>query len=306
MAARKKAVTPRSRDAPLPADVRATFAAAHTLLALLAVVLVAGALLWLWRWPGFALRDVQLQGSLLRTNVPTLRAQLAPRLNGNFFSVDLQQLQQAFQAVPWVRHAVVRRAWPDTLVVRLEEHRPAAFWQGSGGAGVGGAGGANAGSGAGGANAASERLVNDLGEVFEANLAELDDAAVAAAATAALPTFAGPEGSAAAMLALYRRLLPVLARVDQQIELLALSDRGSWRVETHAGAAIELGRGSDAQVLERTLQFVQTLTEATEKWHAPLEMADLRHNDGYAVRLRGISVASAASAAAATKTTKTN
>lgn len=290
MATRKNTATTRSRSAPLPADVRATFAAAHTLLALLAVVLVAGALLWLARWPGFALRSVQLQGNLLRTNVPTLQAHLAPRLNGNFFTADLQQLQQAFQAVPWVRHAVVRRVWPNTLVVLLEEHRPAALWQGSAGAGSSAASGA------------SERIVNDLGEVFEASVADLDDAAAAAA----LPTLAGPEGSAAAMLALYRRLLPVLAQVDHPIELLELSERGSWRVETRSGAVIELGRGSEAQVVARTTQFVQTLAEATEKWHAPLELADLRHNDGYAVRLRGISVSSAASAAAASKPTKTN
>lgn len=287
---RNSAAITRSRSAPLPADVRATFAAAHTLLGLLCVVLLAGALLWLVHWPGFALRDVQLQGSLQRTNVPTLRAHLAPHLKGSFFSVDLQQLQAAFQAVPWVRHAVVRRVWPDTLVVRLQEHQPAALWQGSSATGA---------TSASAATAATERLVNNLGEVFEASLADTDDAA---ATTAALPTLAGPEGSAAAMLALYRRLAPVLGQLEQQIELLELSDRGSWRVETHSGAAIELGRGSEAQLVARTQQFVQTLAEATQKWHAPLQSADLRHSDGYAVRLRGISVSSAASAAAATKT----
>ena len=37
---------------------------------------------------------------------------------------------QAFEAVPWVRRAVVRRVWPDRLAVRLEEHRAAALWEG--------------------------------------------------------------------------------------------------------------------------------------------------------------------------------
>ncbi len=268
----------RRSGAPLPADVRVTYFAANTLLGVLGLVLVAGGLLWVLRWPGFALREIELQGDLQRTNLPTLRAHVAPRLNGTFFTVNLQQLQAAFEDVPWVRRAVVRRVWPGTLVVRLEEHQPAALWQGI----AGGAG--------------SERIVNHLGEVFEASAGDLEDPA------AALPTLAGPEGSAAAMLALYRRLQPLLATLDQQIETLELSDRGSWRAELLSDAVIELGRGSEDQIVARTTQFVRTVAEATDRWRAPLQVADLRHSDGYAVRLRGISVSSAASAAAASKT----
>ena len=283
MATRKPASTTLRRSAPLPVDVRVTSAAAHTLLAVLGLVLVAAALLWLARWPGFALRDVQLLGELRRTNLPTLRAHVAPRLKASFFTVDLGQLQHAFETVPWVRQAVVRRVWPDGLLVRLEEHRPAALWLGSGSS----------------SSAASDRIVNDLGEVFEASAGDIEEpsagpAAAAAAPgapaaqAAALPTLAGPEGSAAAMLALYRRLVPVLAQMEQQIDTLELSDRGSWRTELRSGAVIELGRGSAEQVVARTTQFVQTVAAATDQWRAPLDAADLRHADGYAVRLRGI------------------
>ena len=299
MATRKNSQPSKRRSTPLPVDVRATDAAADLLWAVLSVVLVAGAVLWLVRWPGFALRAVQLQGELARTHLPTLRAQVAPRLAaGTFFNVDLLQVRAAFESVPWVRSAVVRRVWPSGLVVRLEEHRPAALWQGSD------------------TKASNDRIVNDLGEVFEASAGDIEDPAGAAAlpgspaagagtgpaGAAALPTLAGPAGSAAAMLALYRRLVPVLAQVDQQIETLELSDRGSWRAETRSGAVIELGRGAEEQIVARTTQFVRTVAEATDKWRAPLEVADLRHSDGYAVRLRGITVSSAASAAAATKT----
>lgn len=295
MATRKTSHPSQRRRAPLPVDVRVTYAAAHLLWAALALVLVAGAVLWLVRWPGFALRGVQLQGELVRTNLPTLRAHVAPRLAGTFFSVDLQQLRTAFESVPWVRSAVVRRVWPDGLVVRLEEHRPVALWQGSD------------------TKATSDRIVNDLGEVFEASAGDIDEpASVAtvpgspAAAGASLPTLAGPEGSAAVMLALYRRLVPVLAHVDQQIDTLELSDRGSWRAETRSGAVIELGRGQEEQIVARTTQFVRTVGEATDKWRAALEVVDLRHSDGYAVRLRGITVSSAASAATLAKASKTN
>lgn len=248
----------------MPGDVRLMNAVAGAVFALTAAALLAAGVLWLMRAPAFAIRAIQLDGDLTRNSVPTIRANATPRLAGNFFSVDLQQAQGAFESVPWVRRAVVRRVWPDRLVVGLEEHRAAALWQGPEGAG-----------------GASDRLVNSHGEVFEANLGDVEDDA--------LPTLAGPDGSAAQMLALLRRVQPALKTQGLVIERLHLSGRGAWRVELDSGARIELGRGSEDEVVARTQRFARTLTQAIGLWNKPLEYADLRHTDGYALRLRGIS-----------------
>jgi cell division protein FtsQ len=244
---------------PLPADVRWMNAVASLVFALTVLGLLAAALQWLTRAPMFAIRAIQLDGELARNNVATIRANAAPRLAGNFFSVDLQAARTAFEAVPWVRHAVVRRIWPDRLAVTLEEHRPAALWLGDEG---------------------SDRLVNVQGEVFEANVGDVEDDA--------LPSFAGPDGSAAAMLAMYRQIAPLLQRQQIDIDRLHLSGRGSWRVEVDNGAVVELGRGSVEEVAARTERFVRTLPQVTGQFRQPLLSADLRHADGYAVRLRGV------------------
>jgi len=255
-------------------------AAASTLFALAGVGVLAAGLLWLVRSPMFPIRSIQLDGDLVRNSVPTIRANAAPRLAGNFFSVDLQAGREAFEAVPWVRRAVVRRVWPDRLAVRLEEHRAVALWEGIA------------------ANPGGDRLVNGLGEVFEANVGDVEDDR--------LPSLAGPEGSAAAMLALYQRLQPAFARLDLQLERLQLSGRGSWRAEFDSGAAVELGRGSDDELVARTERFVRTLTQVTARWQAPLEYADLRHADGYAVRLRGVGTTPPPAGGKAPRAAKTN
>jgi cell division protein FtsQ len=236
-----------------------------------AAAAVAG-VLWLMRSPLFPIRAIQLDGDLARNSLPTLRANAGPLLAGNFFSVDLQTSRAAFEGVPWVRRAVVRRVWPDRLAVRLEEHRPAALWEGSG-------------------EAAAERLVNSQGEVFDANVGDVEDDN--------LPAFAGPEGTAAQMLAMYRRLQPVLARLDWAIERMQLSGRGSWRLELDGGATVELGRGSEADIAERTDRFARTYGQVAARWRQPLEYADLRHERGYAVRLRGVGTSPQASAGGA-------
>jgi cell division protein FtsQ len=248
------------RPAPLPGDVRLMQSTANAVFVLAAVALLAAGVLWLARLPVFAVKAIKIEGEVHRNSVSTIRANAAPKLAGNFFTLDLQKTRAAFESVPWVRHAVVRRVWPDRLAVRLEEHRAAALWAGDDG---------------------NDRLVNTHGEVFEANIGDVEDEA--------LPRFAGPEGSTAAMLGLYRRLQPVLARLDEgDIESLQLSVRGSWRATLDNGAVVELGRGSDEEVLARADRFVRTLAQVTGRYQRPLEYADLRHADGYAVRLKGV------------------
>jgi cell division protein FtsQ len=255
----------------LPADVRLMNAVATTVFVLTALGVAASSVLWLMRSPMFPIRVVLLDGDLARNSLPTIRANAAPRLAGNFFSVDLQQAQRAFESVPWVRRAIVRRVWPDRLAVSLEEHRAAALWLGS----VDGKGEDG--------KPVAERLVNSHGEVFEANVGDVEDDN--------LPSFSGPEGSAGPMLALHRRLEPTLSRAEMDITSLQLTQRGSWRVELDSGAAVEMGRGSEDEVLAKVERFVRTIAQVTGpqgRWQEPLEYADLRHADGYAVRLRGV------------------
>jgi cell division protein FtsQ len=243
----------------LPADIRLMNVVASVLFVGFGVALLATSLWWLARAPWLAIRVIQLEGELQRNSVSTIRANAAPRLAGNIISLDLEQARVAFESVPWVRSATLRRVWPDRLAVRLVEQHPAAYWRGEDG---------------------SERLVNHFGEVFDANLGDVEDEL--------LPTLAGPEGSSAQMLTLYRRLQPLFAPRGWQLDSLQLSGRGSWRALLDSGAAIEIGRGSPDELLARVERFLRTVDEVTGRYQRELEHADLRHSDAYALRLRGV------------------
>ena len=155
----------------------------------------------------------------------------------------------------------MQRVWPNRLRVLLEEHRAAALWEG-------------------GADSA-DKLVNSFGEVFEANLGDVEDDN--------LPTLQGPEGSSAQAWAMFSRLVPVFASLETQVNTLTLSSRGSWHAELDSGAEVELGRGTEEEVVVRAQRFVGTVGQVTQRYQRPLLYADLRHNEGYAVRLKGIS-----------------
>lgn len=243
----------------LPLDVRVMNLASTLVYGLALLTLLAAGVLWLTRAPWFAYRAVQLDGDLTRNSVNTIRANAMPQLSGNFFSLDLQRARLAFEAVPWVRQAVVRRVWPDRLAVQLQEHQAVALWHAEDG---------------------EAQLVNSFGEAFEANLGDVEDQD--------LPTFEGPADASAPMWAMYQRLQPLLQQQQIEVRKLALSGRGSWRVETEDGAQIELGRGSAAEVLARVERFTRTLAQVSAQYGRPLLHADLRHTDGYAVRLQGV------------------
>lgn len=251
----------------LPFDVRLMNGVASVLYLLVGAALLAAALLWLSRSPWLTIRVIQLEGELQRNNVSTLRANAAPRLAGNLISIDLDKARTAFEAVPWVRQATLKRVWPDRLSVRLTEHHPLALWQGEDG---------------------SERLVNDQGEVFSANVGDVEDEN--------LPLFVGPEGTSAQMLAMYRSLSPLFASLQRQLVSLRLSGRGSWWAELDNGATLQMGRGTEDELVARTQAFLRSVGQVSGKYQRELEHADLRHTDGYALRLRGVTTTSAASA----------
>ena len=244
-----------------PVDVRLMNFTANALAWVFVALLLAALVVWVARHPALAIGSIVVTGDVTHNNAVTLRANVAPRLSGNFLSLDMEQARRAFEAVPWVRRALVRREFPDRLQVVLQEHRAVALWGPEG----------------------ESRLLNSFGEVFEANPGEVDDDA--------LPRLLGADAQAAQVLTMYQSLQPVFEPMDLALEQLELTGRGGWRARLDTGASLELGRGSPAEVLERTQRFLKTITQVSSRYGRrpdALETADLRYQDAYAIRLRGV------------------
>jgi cell division protein FtsQ len=251
---------------PQPFDVKLMNIAATALFSVFAVVLLAAMAWWALRHPLFAIAGITVQGDVSHNSAITLRANVAPRLAGNFFTVNLAKAREAFEAAPWVRKAIIRREFPNRLRVQLQEHRAVALW-----------GAEN-----------ESKLVNNFGEVFDANVGDVEHEE--------LPRLSGPIEQAAQVLAMYQAVKPLFEPLDLTVDRLALTPRGSWQLELETGAVIELGRGGPAEVVARTQRFAQTLTQVTSRYSRrpeALVSADLRHGDGYAVKLRGVGTTSA-------------
>lgn len=264
-----------ARALPTPLDVRLMNFTAAVLFtgALLAVLWAGGS--WLLRHPAFAVGRIVVEGDLAHTSAVSLRANVAPQLVGNFFTLDLQAARRAFEQVPWVRSAQVRREFPSGLRVLLHEHDAVAYWGAEG----------------------SGMLVDSQGVVFEADADDLDEDD--------LPRLVGPVERSGELLRMVRRLAPALQPLGSPIDALTLTTHGGWRVQLDSGAVLELGGGQEADVLERVRRLVRTLPQVTQQQGGrgvgTLEYADLRHAGGYALRLHGVTTMSAEEAAKAAR-----
>jgi len=247
----------------LPPDVRRMNTATGVLLGVLTVLMLLLAGAWTARLPLFNLSAVRVDGDTARNSAASLRANVMSKLSGNFFTVDMAQTRAAFEAVPWVRKAVVQREFPNRLRVVLQEHQPLARWGADG----------------------DPYLVNTFGEVFEVNQGDVD--------AQDLPLLSGPVGQAALLLQGYQQLSPVFEQLDAVLEALELTGQGSWRAQLDSGAVVNLGHGSLDEIQARTRRFIDTVTQVSSRYGRSLESADLRYSTGYALKLRGVTTVSA-------------
>ena len=218
-----------------------------------AATLVWAGTLALQRLPLQPLRHVVVSTPVDQVSRSQIEHAARNALTGNFFTVNLEQARAAFEKLPWVRRAELRRRWPDGLELALEEHVAVARWQKAEG---------------------EQQFVNSYGELFAAT----------PAVELALPSFAGPEGSAATVLARYGEFAETLRSLGRHPVRVVLTAREAWELKLDDGVVVELGRDQAKHPLaERLARFAAHYPAARQKFGAA-GVADMRYPNGFALR----------------------
>ena len=219
-----------------------------------ALLVLGGALFWMAQRPYFSLRAIEVHGELQHVTSASLRAAVAGRLKGNFFTMRLDDTRRLLESVPWVAQASVRRVWPDRLLITLTEHRALGLWD-------------------------DGRLLSDVGDLFVANPAEAE-------IHGALPAFEGPEAVARDVARRYYEFAALLAPLGMKVASIAVSDRRSWTVEVASAdgpTRLELGRDADAMTLhDRLAQIVAAYPMVAARVGGAPQSIDARYPNGLA------------------------
>lgn len=221
-------------------------------------VLLLAVVLGVTRLPLFPLTAVAVTEPLKETRRAEIERALSGRLGGNFFTIQPDRVREALEKLPWVRTAQVRRRWPGTLEVTIEEHQAKARW-GEG----------------------SAQLVNTYGEVFYG-------------ATRNLPALVlnGPTGAAPELMAREAEFSAALAPTGRTVRQVVLTPRLAWRVVLDDGLVLELGQEQDkAPVVERVKRFAGVYAQVIAGRETPPAVVDLRYPNGFALRLAALGAA---------------
>ncbi|MDS1142586.1 cell division protein FtsQ/DivIB [Pusillimonas sp. SM2304] len=255
-------------------DARLTNFIANTLALLAVLALIAGVVVWVAQRPYFAIAKIQIEplqaDAFNYVSAASVQATIAGRVAGNFFSVDLDDTRHLLETVPWVRHAQVRRVWPDALRIQIEEQQPLALWN-------------------------ENQMINTWGESFSANQGELAD-------DARLPQLNGPDSSERLVVQRYAEIARWFAPLNLSVHEVTLSPRYAWEVKLSDGVRLSLGRDPAADVADphgrsgalpfaaRIERFVQAWPTLTERLDGrAISSADLRYSNGFAITLAPVS-----------------
>ncbi|MEO5342156.1 MAG: cell division protein FtsQ/DivIB [Gammaproteobacteria bacterium SHHR-1] len=192
------------------------------------------------------LRLARIEGDLRHLKRADLEQAVAASIRAGFFTVDVQEVKRAAEALPWVERVSVRRVWPDTLHLWVQEQQPLARW-------------------------GEHALVNPRGQVFRPEPASIPQR---------LPLLHGPEGSAAELIQRYRQAQALLEGQQMAVGQLHLSQRHSWRLQTDTGIEVHLGREGFGQRLGRWLQVYARLRDSRPQ---QMQRVDMRYHNGMAV-----------------------
>jgi cell division protein FtsQ len=230
----------------------------------LALVLAADQLLNPHRFP---IKQVEISGSFVNASGAAVRTVVETNLQGNFFSVNLTELENAVEQVAWVYSSAIRRVWPSTIVVEIVEIKPVANW-------------------------GDNKWLNFTGDL----VSRPDDNVPETAAM--LPKISGPESESRAIWAAFRNWSGQFSSVGLSLDSLSLDKTGLWTLELALGALV-VNRSQDSEqpatrvvtmVVDRgdaerkVDRFIQALSrELIDRFPGMLHV-DLRYPNGFAIQ----------------------
>lgn len=219
-----------------------------SVLALVLVLLggVLGARALLNNPENLSISRVDVQGDMKFIKDTELQEVIEKYTQTNLYLLDAEALEADLETLPWVRSVTLRKAWPDQLIIMVEEQHPVAFW-------------------------GKERLMNQYGELFAAELPSM---------RGIFPTLYSPEDIGREMGERYIQVKAWLKDLPVEISELTEDEGGSWRLKIKNGPEVLIGsEDQERRVARFKVGFQRELTRKLDN----VRRVDLRYTNGFAV-----------------------
>jgi len=209
-----------------------------------------------FRNPGrFPIRSVLVEGTYQYTDQQELRHRVMTQAERGFFNLDIAQIQRQVEGLAWVDKAYVRRVWPESISVHLEEHQAVARWGNDG-------------------------LVSDNFKLFfPPRLAESNDAVLAAYVNR-LPWLSSPQRRHVALLKLLMETEPLFKKIEAPLTGISEDERRSITLFMKGDVQVIIGH---RLIAERISRFADVFRSYVAPVYDDVAKVDMRYTNGFSM-----------------------
>lgn len=207
---------------------------------------------WIQRVTYFPILKVSLIGNLQYTEQDAIKEALDKPLDkNNLLLINLKSVQQALLKLPWIKSVYVKRKWPDTIYIELQEKMPLAKWN-------------------------DANVVTIDGDIFYLQAKQKQKLEL----SNKLPEFYGSFSEIAKIIDTYNILMESLKPVELTIKRLEIMPDRGWKAMLNNGVSIIIGQ---QKLQERIKNFLWAYKKMLINNISNIEYVDLRYTNGISV-----------------------
>lgn len=201
----------------------------------------------------FQITRVNIKGDLMYLQRADLKKAVVEKMNGNFFQINLDEIRMNVKKLAWVADVEIRRVWPDSLVVSVNERKAVAVWE------LGG-------------------FIDETGHLYKPGNAPV---------LSQLVKLSGPSGTQKMMLESMHMFSGALNEINETMTQIWMDGRRAWKILLQNGTEVILGRENVLQRLGMYIEAIPLLRKQNpEKYTSKV---DMRYPNGFAIRWTDIS-----------------
>mgnify|MGYP001460613488 FL=1 len=164
-----------------------------------------------------------------------------------FLTLNLPDLNRKIVEQDWIRSSSIRRSWPATLIVNIEEEIPVARW-------------------------GEQQILNNVGDYIDV---------INKDSVSHLPVIFSQAGDTKEIIKIYQLISELLGPVGLRIDEVESDNAGSWTLTVVSDIKIILGRDQLVEKLQRLQSVWMAELSSQEK---NINVIDLRYPNGLAVK----------------------
>lgn len=193
------------------------------------------------------LANVKIESDFRFVSQQQLQDIISSRLHGSFVDLDLGDVKLTIEKNPWIEEVSIERIWPDSIKLKVKEHRPIARWNNNG-------------------------YISNDGKliIVESNETLMD-----------LPLLSGAEGKSHEVTKNYLVFTEILKNSQLKVTGISVDKKSSWEINIDNTFSLVLGR---QRIHERLENFQYVYEKHLKDQKTNIVRIDMRYEQGLAVK----------------------